>query len=46
MIMMKYDFFQHLQEKITDSGRNYVLVMLSEIFPEKLKMFQDVDAYV
>lgn len=38
--------FEHLQEKITDSGRNYVLVMLSEIFPEKLKMFQDVDAWV
>lgn len=38
--------FEHLQQKITDSGKQYVLVMLSEIFPDKLKLFTDVDAWV
>ncbi|KAL3856870.1 hypothetical protein ACJMK2_011581 [Sinanodonta woodiana] len=38
--------FEHLQTKIAECGRSYVTVLLSEIFPEKLKLFQDVDVWV
>ncbi|XP_060586857.1 2-(3-amino-3-carboxypropyl)histidine synthase subunit 1-like [Ruditapes philippinarum] len=37
---------QHLQDKIVESGRKYVTVLLSEIFPNKLALFQDIDAWV
>ncbi|XP_070572752.1 2-(3-amino-3-carboxypropyl)histidine synthase subunit 1-like isoform X2 [Ptychodera flava] len=38
--------FEHLQSKITECGCEYVSVLLSEIFPDKLKCFQDVDAWI
>mmetsp|Transcript_12191 Transcript_12191/g.48976 ORF Transcript_12191/g.48976 Transcript_12191/m.48976 type:complete len:565 (+) Transcript_12191:62-1756(+) len=37
---------KHLETILTDGGREYVLVLLSEIFPAKLEMFPDVDAWV
>ena len=37
---------QVLKEKITASGKQFVTVLLSEVFPDKLKLFQQVDAYV
>lgn len=37
---------EHLKECMTKSGKNYLVVLLSEIFPEKLKLFGDVDAWV
>lgn len=39
-----YNIFQVLKEKITASGKQCVTVLLSEIFPDKLKLFQDIDA--
>ncbi|XP_076434749.1 2-(3-amino-3-carboxypropyl)histidine synthase subunit 1-like [Babylonia areolata] len=35
-----------LKEKITASGKQFVTVLLSEIFPDKLNLFQQVDAWV
>ncbi|RKP07571.1 putative diphthamide synthesis protein-domain-containing protein [Thamnocephalis sphaerospora] len=37
---------EFLKEKITASGREYITVLLSEIFPSKLDLFDDVDAWV
>ncbi|KAK3095287.1 hypothetical protein FSP39_012811 [Pinctada imbricata] len=37
---------EHIKEKITQSGREYFVVLLSEIFPQKLSLFTDVDAWV
>ncbi|KAL4223625.1 Diphthamide biosynthesis protein 1 [Mactra antiquata] len=37
---------QHLQDRITECGRKYVTVLLSEIFPDKLALFKNVDAWV
>ena len=36
----------HLQEVLERQGKEYVVVLLSEIFPEKLKLFRDIDAWV
>lgn len=38
--------FDNLKRSLTENGRNYVLVLLSEIFPSKLKEFKEVDAWV
>lgn len=35
-----------LQEKLEAAGKEFIIVVLSEIFPGKLKMFEDVDAWV
>ena len=35
---------QVLKEKITASGKHFVTVLLSEVFPDKLKLFQQIDA--
>ncbi|XP_065178938.1 2-(3-amino-3-carboxypropyl)histidine synthase subunit 1-like [Sycon ciliatum] len=35
-----------LRQRITDSGRQCVTVLLSEIFPAKLALFDNVDAWV
>ncbi|XP_033123551.1 2-(3-amino-3-carboxypropyl)histidine synthase subunit 1-like [Anneissia japonica] len=37
---------QHLEERIKSCGLEHILVLLSEIFPDKLKLFKDVDAWV
>ncbi|KAK6192046.1 hypothetical protein SNE40_003593 [Patella caerulea] len=37
---------EHLEKKIKDSGRECVIVLLSEIFPSKLDMFTGIDAWV
>ena len=36
----------HLQEILQRQKKEYVVVLLSEIFPEKLKLFSDVDAWI
>ncbi|CAG8595898.1 4258_t:CDS:2 [Diversispora eburnea] len=35
-----------LEEKIQSRGLDYVCVLLSEIFPDKLNQFQDIDAWI
>ena len=35
-----------IKDKLQAAGIKYVVVMLSEIFPEKLKLFPDVEAWV
>lgn len=35
-----------LKEKMRVAGIDHIVVMLSEIFPEKLKLFQNVDAWI
>ncbi|KAI8051323.1 putative diphthamide synthesis protein-domain-containing protein [Syncephalis plumigaleata] len=37
---------EYLQEKITSSGRSCTIVLLSEIFPSKLDLFKDIDAWI
>ncbi|CAG8493949.1 15218_t:CDS:10 [Acaulospora morrowiae] len=37
---------EYLEEKIKSRGLDYVRVLLSEIFPDKLKQFQDIDAWI
>ena len=36
----------HLQKVMEHRGRDYIVVLLSEIFPEKLRLFEGVDAWV
>ena len=36
----------HLQTVMQRQGRDYVVVLLSEIFPEKLRLFSGVDAWI
>lgn len=36
----------YLRESMEKLGVEYVVVLLSEIFPEKLKLFEDVDAWI
>lgn len=38
--------YDNLRKTLTDSGRSYVMVLLSEIFPGKLDLFTEVDAWV
>lgn len=35
-----------LEEKLTQLGKDYVVVLLSEIFPSKLALFTDIDAWI
>lgn len=37
---------QHLESKLQALGLQFVKVLLSEIFPDKLKLFQNIDAWV
>ncbi len=37
---------EFLKDSLTKAGIGYVTVLLSEIFPEKLKLFDEVDAWV
>ena len=36
----------HLQEKINTLRKQHIIILLSEIFPNKLKLFNDVDAFI
>ena len=38
--------FENLKKSLTENGRQYVMVLLSEIFPGKLDLFANVDAWV
>ena len=38
--------FDFLKDAFTKAGISFTIVLLSEIFPEKLKLFKDVDAWV
>ena len=40
------NILSHLQEVMHRQGKEYVVVLLSEIFPEKLRLFSDVDAWI
>ncbi|XP_030848155.1 2-(3-amino-3-carboxypropyl)histidine synthase subunit 1 [Strongylocentrotus purpuratus] len=35
-----------LKEQVTKAGKEYIVVLLSEIFPDKLGLFADIDAWV
>lgn len=37
---------QLLQQRLQEAGKDYVTVLLSEIFPHKLQLFKDVEAWV
>ena len=37
---------EQLKSRILNAHRDYVIVLLSEIFPDKLRLFRDVDAWV
>lgn len=37
---------QHIQKRLSELGRRFITVFLSEIFPDKLKLFKEVDAWV
>eukprot|EP01135_Chromosphaera_perkinsii_P001315 Nk52_evm42s164 gene=Nk52_evmTU42s164 len=37
---------KNLENQIKEAGLNYIIVLLSEIFPYKLSLFKDVDAWV
>ena len=37
-------YFQHLQDKMKECNINYITVLLSEIYPDKLALFQEIDA--
>eukprot|EP00040_Diaphanoeca_grandis_P018968 m.99851 g.99851 ORF g.99851 m.99851 type:complete len:434 (+) comp27196_c0_seq2:186-1487(+) len=37
---------KNLQDQLTTAGREFIVVLLSEIFPGKLALFNDVDAWI
>ena len=36
----------HLKRRLEEAGKPYIVVLLSEIFPAKLNLFEDIDAWV
>ncbi|XP_074640888.1 2-(3-amino-3-carboxypropyl)histidine synthase subunit 1-like [Tubulanus polymorphus] len=40
------NILEHLKNRIKAIGKSYITILLSEIFPEKLKQFKDVDAFI
>lgn len=36
----------HIEQRLRELDRNTVTILLSEIFPDKLKLFDDIDAFV
>ena len=40
------NILHRLTKLVTDSGRTYITVLLSEITPQKLALFEDVDAWI
>ncbi|CAG8703825.1 11731_t:CDS:2 [Racocetra fulgida] len=45
-VAAKFIFEQYLEEKIRSRGLDYICILLSEIFPNKLEQFQDIDAWI
>jgi len=37
-------WFQNLEGRFNKVGLEYVIVLMSEVFPDKLGLFEDVDA--
>ena len=37
---------QNIENMLKDAGHDYMLLLLSEIFPEKLAQFTDIDAWI
>lgn len=37
---------QNLEQRLIKAGLDYVIVLMSEIFPDKLRLFEDVDAWI
>ncbi|XP_071504077.1 2-(3-amino-3-carboxypropyl)histidine synthase subunit 1-like [Diadema antillarum] len=37
---------ENLKDQIKQAGKDYVIVLLSEIFPDKLGLFTDIDAWI
>ncbi|KAG0252261.1 Diphthamide biosynthesis protein 1 [Actinomortierella ambigua] len=37
---------EHMEKKIKERGLDYTIILLSEIFPSKLAMFEDMDAFI
>ncbi|KAF9922379.1 Diphthamide biosynthesis protein 1 [Linnemannia zychae] len=37
---------EHLESKLKERGYDYTIILLSEIFPGKLAMFEDIDAFI
>jgi len=37
---------EYLEEKMKSCGLDYICILLSEIFPDKLEQFQDIDAWI
>ncbi|KAI9318528.1 putative diphthamide synthesis protein-domain-containing protein [Dichotomocladium elegans] len=42
----KPEIMEYMEANIRNAGKEYVIVLLSEIFPGKLAQFQDVDAWI
>ena len=40
------NLLRHFEEKIKELKKEYVILLLSEIFPSKLELFKDVDAWI
>jgi len=38
--------FKTLQNKIEALGKECVIILLSEIFPDKIKLFEGIDAFI
>lgn len=36
----------NLQNKIKSLGKNAIIILLSEIFPDKMKLFREADAFI
>ena len=37
---------RHIEQRMKDAQKEYIILLLSEIFPSKLALFSDVDAWV
>lgn len=37
---------EHLEKRLRESNKKIVTILLSEIFPDKLKLFENIDAFV
>ena len=37
---------ENLKKKLIECNKNFVIVLMSEIFPQKLQLFSDVDVLV
>ena len=40
------EILERLIKRLETAGKTYTIVLLTEIFPSKLKLFHDIDAYV